>query len=239
MEIPPVPENLVLPIRCLAMAAAAFSQAFVATTRGKDAADILMSDPDFWLKAESAVTAWRKHFRLDSAGKPLEADEVETDCGLCGCPAVAKAPNAMRDTAAVFAMCPDCTEEGLLKAGGRVSKLAKEPEGARFPIGAVVTTPGASKALADARQGAAEFIARHAAGDWGKNGHLDKTKVTARQTKEGACATDDVAKLNKIAVDGGASGRIESEYQTSKGERLWVMTTLSHRETVVMLPSEY
>ena len=39
---------------------------------------------------------------------------------------------------------------------------------AAFSLGRIVTTPGALRALERAKQSAAVFLARHAAGDWGE-----------------------------------------------------------------------
>jgi hypothetical protein len=38
----------------------------------------------------------------------------------------------------------------------------------KFRVGQLVATPGALKAMADSGQDPMAFIARHAAGDWGK-----------------------------------------------------------------------
>ena len=42
----------------------------------------------------------------------------------------------------------------------------------------VTITGGAVEALAEAGQHAASFLARHARGDWGENGHFDQIALT-------------------------------------------------------------
>jgi hypothetical protein len=44
----------------------------------------------------------------------------------------------------------------------------------RLPLGRVVATPGALKALEEANQNAFEFLERHQAGDWGELCEEDK-----------------------------------------------------------------
>lgn len=43
----------------------------------------------------------------------------------------------------------------------------------KFPLGSIVATPGALKALAASGQPGAEFLARHQSGDWGTVGPAD------------------------------------------------------------------
>lgn len=89
---------------------------------------------------------------------------------------------------------------------------------ARFPLGQVVATPGALEALDNSKQSAVEFVCRHAKGDWGLVCEEDK-------------ATNDQAVANE--------GRLLSAYETSKGERLWIITEWDRSVTTILLPSEY
>jgi hypothetical protein len=89
---------------------------------------------------------------------------------------------------------------------------------ARFGLGALVSTPGALAAVRDAGQSPADFLRRHAKGDWGDiDGH-------------------DV-KQNEIALRDG--GRLLSAYSTRKGETVWVITEADRSATTLLLPSEY
>jgi hypothetical protein len=88
----------------------------------------------------------------------------------------------------------------------------------KFALGSLVATPAALEALARAGQSPAEFLARHAAGDWG-----DVSKGDAR--------------LNDAAVRDGE--RILSAYWTLKGERIWIITEADRSSTCILLPDEY
>ncbi|AWM39815.1 hypothetical protein GobsT_18180 [Gemmata obscuriglobus] len=89
---------------------------------------------------------------------------------------------------------------------------------ARFGLGVLVATPGALAALRDAGQSPADFLKRHARGDWGDlDGH---------DTKQ-----------NEIALRDG--GRLMSSYQTTKGETVWVITEADRSSTCILLPGEY
>ena len=88
----------------------------------------------------------------------------------------------------------------------------------RFPLGRLVTTPGALRALLQAKQSPTEFPARHVTGDWGD-----------------LCA-EDVAE-NEYAV--AHQLRILSSYTTASRDRLWVITEADRSATTFLLPDEY
>ena len=112
-----------------------------------------------------------------------------------------------------------------------------------FDLGRCGITPGAAAALEAVGLDAAVFLHRHASGDWGKHGTFTDTEVTDRERQFGAFATDDDAKLNRLAVEQNNGSRIMSEYRLDDAERtrLWISTegTGEHRNTMVLLPSEY
>lgn len=92
-----------------------------------------------------------------------------------------------------------------------------------FSLGQLLATPGALSALQNAEQTPAEFLARHAAGDWGDVCDEDKG-------------------LNVKSLEDGS--RLMSSYTTKQGEKLWVITEAAddtgHRmATTILLPSEY
>ncbi len=88
---------------------------------------------------------------------------------------------------------------------------------APLPLGRVVATPGALKALAEAGEYPFRYIARHATDDWGE-----------------LCAHDH--RQNEIALREGY--RVFSSYETSEG-RVWVITEADRSVTTILLPEEY
>ena len=94
----------------------------------------------------------------------------------------------------------------------------------KFKLGRTVATPGALDALERAGQDAAEFLDRHARGDWGEVGEADW-------------------KVNDAAVahehDPDRQARLLSAYRTGLGERLWVITEADRSATTLLLPDEY
>jgi len=93
-----------------------------------------------------------------------------------------------------------------------------EQEMNKFSLGRLVATPGALAALEKRGLPPAEFLARHAAGDWGE-----------------VCRED--RRLNDEAIQIGE--RLLSAYRTSCGDRLWVITEADRSATTLLLPSEY
>ena len=88
---------------------------------------------------------------------------------------------------------------------------------APLPLGRVVATPGALKLLTEARAHPFDYLARHAAGDWGE-----------------LCAFDH--RQNEIALRDGY--RIFSSYDVSAG-RVWIITEADRSVTTILLPEEY
>ena len=87
-----------------------------------------------------------------------------------------------------------------------------------FPLGQVVATPGALDALELAAENPADYLARHASGDWGE---LDQEDRAA----------------NDAAVTG--KSRILSAYSLGTKERIWIITEYDRSYTTILLPSEY
>jgi hypothetical protein len=88
----------------------------------------------------------------------------------------------------------------------------------RFALGQTVITPGAKEALDIAGQTAIEFLRRHMSGDWGE-------------------LSDNDLKENEVSLEQGL--RLLSRYQTSKGERFWIITEADRSATTILLPIEY
>jgi len=88
----------------------------------------------------------------------------------------------------------------------------------KFPLGQIVGTPGALKAIEDAGQEPIFFLSKHASGDWGT---MDK----------------DDKQLNEEALTNG--DRIHSAYRTLKGESIWIITEADRSTTTLLLPDDY
>jgi hypothetical protein len=87
-----------------------------------------------------------------------------------------------------------------------------------FPLGQVVATPAALAAIENAGQQPGEFLARHVSGDWGD---LDEHDI----------AENEFSLLQGL--------RLLSAYQTSVGEKIWVITEADRSSTCILLPEEY
>ncbi|MBY0587189.1 hypothetical protein K2X85_08435 [bacterium] len=90
------------------------------------------------------------------------------------------------------------------------------PAGARFPLGRIVVTEGASWTV-DARE-IRESLSRHVSGDWGD------------------CELEDCQR-NERALEDGA--RVFSVYRTTRDQVYWVITEADRSVTTVLLSSEY
>src|SRR5688500_20020700 len=88
---------------------------------------------------------------------------------------------------------------------------------ARLALGQTVITPGAEEALQIAGQTAIEFLRRHMSGDWGELSEGD-------------------VKENELSLEQGF--RLLSRYETTKGERLWIITEADRSATTILLPIE-
>lgn len=94
---------------------------------------------------------------------------------------------------------------------------------ARFPLGQVVGTPGALEAIERSGQTPADFLDRHARGDWGEVGKEDW-------------------EANEASLQDGS--RLLSAYKTLKGVKIWIITEATDDDgkraaTTLLLPDEY
>jgi hypothetical protein len=89
---------------------------------------------------------------------------------------------------------------------------------AKFPMGQLVTTPGALDAFKEADQTMYHFVARHLNGDWGEISEADKAE-------------------NELSVQQGFC--ILSAYTLKTGVKFWIITEADRSATTVLLPSEY
>jgi hypothetical protein len=92
-----------------------------------------------------------------------------------------------------------------------------------FSLGQLLATPGALEAIDQAGQVVAEFLDRHAHGDWGE-------------------LCDEDAQANCQALTDGS--RLLSVYRTSKGTKIWIITEAADEAnqraaTTILLPEEY
>ena len=93
---------------------------------------------------------------------------------------------------------------------------SREPEGPKFPLGKLVATPNALRAVTTAELSRA--TTRHHRVDWGELDPADK-------------------KANEEALAHG--GRLLSAYQTGNGTRFWIITEADRSVTTVLLPEDY
>jgi len=88
----------------------------------------------------------------------------------------------------------------------------------RFPLGQLLTTPGACRAMEDAGQDPMELFHRHQCGHWG---------IVCR---EDWCA-------NEAALIDGT--RLLSSYRLVTGVTIWIITEASRSVSTILLPEEY
>ncbi|MGE0682439.1 MAG: hypothetical protein AB7P69_16255 [Candidatus Binatia bacterium] len=89
---------------------------------------------------------------------------------------------------------------------------------AKFPLGRIVATPGALKALERAGRGPWRLLARHQSSDWGD------------------VPPEDAAE-NELSVEKGF--RILSAYTLTTGVKIWIITEADRSVTTLLLPEEY
>jgi hypothetical protein len=87
-----------------------------------------------------------------------------------------------------------------------------------FPLGAIVSTPGALRAFQTSGEEPATYLDRHVCGDWGELGPLDKA-------------------LNDRGIEGG--DRIFSSYRLKDQTKIWIITEHDRSVTTVLLPADY
>jgi hypothetical protein len=88
----------------------------------------------------------------------------------------------------------------------------------KFPLGRIVGTPGALRALERTGQTPIEFLKHHILGDWGDLDEHD------RQENELSLKTD---------------LRLLSAYMLTDGTRIWIITEADRSATTLLLPEEY
>ena len=96
-----------------------------------------------------------------------------------------------------------------------MNQLSKQPA---FELGQVVATPGDLAALGKAGQQPGDFLAHHAAREWGD-------------------LSEDGRKENDYSL--GHGFRLLSAYRTHAGDRLWIITEADCSVTTLLLPEEY
>jgi hypothetical protein len=95
-----------------------------------------------------------------------------------------------------------------------MEQTAKQP---LFPLGQIVSTPGALAAVRKAGQGPPEFLARHAS-DWGD--------LCERDCQE-----------SQFSLERG--NPLFSAYHTNANDELWVITDRQFSTTTILLRKEY
>ena len=90
----------------------------------------------------------------------------------------------------------------------------------RLPLGRLVATPGAIRALARAGEDPLPFLERHRRGDRGEVQQADRA-------------------ANDAGRNGNGGQRILSTYRLSDGTPIWIITESDRRATTMLLPEEY
>ncbi|HYL98935.1 MAG TPA: hypothetical protein VEZ90_08260 [Blastocatellia bacterium] len=88
----------------------------------------------------------------------------------------------------------------------------------KFPLGQVVATPGALRALSEAGNSPQEFLDRHVSGDWGD-------------------LSGDDRKENEFSLQNGL--RLLSAYRLRDATKIWIITEADRSSTCILLPEEY
>lgn len=101
--------------------------------------------------------------------------------------------------------------------------IPQEETNISFSLGRVMATPAALNVIAASGDTPAQFLLRHARGDWGRVSRED-------------------AQANRRALEDGT--RLLSAYDTQRGDRVWVITEASdaaglRAATTILLPEEY
>lgn len=96
--------------------------------------------------------------------------------------------------------------------------MNESPKLALFRLGQIVATPGALMALEKAGDSPQQFLERHVCGDWGELDEEDQQE-------------------NTLSLE--HSFRLLSAYQTTAGEKLWVITEANRTLTTILLPDDY
>jgi len=88
----------------------------------------------------------------------------------------------------------------------------------KFEPGRILATPGALRAMEEAGDDPASFLARHLNGDWGE---LDPEDV----------------RENEFSLEHGF--RLLSAYTLSNGTKIWIITEADRSASTILLPDEY
>ena len=87
-----------------------------------------------------------------------------------------------------------------------------------FPLGHIVSTPGALSAMQETRDNPQTYLRRHITGDWDNLDEHDREE-------------------NEFSVN--RDLRIFSAYHLSDGTKIWIITEADRSATTFLLPSEY
>jgi hypothetical protein len=142
----------------------------------------------------------------------------------------------LHDLFADEATNPAAPDQQLLTCGGMVLVFRQPPDGARFPVGKILVTVGALRALREAREPVAVLLLRHVHGDWGTFGHYDQIDLSEDELRSGWLVTNETGKINKSNLLNRRDWII-SEYRIAHGQRVRILTDLGRGTamTVILL----
>jgi hypothetical protein len=134
-------------------------------------------------------------------------------------------PDFMAD-AVIMVECQECAIGSLVEDGWRqVHPVEPDPAGL-VALDNTIISKGAQAHLHSSQQ-IWPWLTRHARGDWGLNGKLTETTVTPQELVAGCVATDNDAKLNRIAIEtrGKGHGAFTSRFRLpGVKDELWIIT---------------
>jgi hypothetical protein len=174
---------------------------------------ILIADPELEFYIGSAGWWWPIAITQTMGGQRVYAELTPDDEGI------ARIDTFHQASLAEFAKfwARNLQEQGWLEDACRGALVVPNRE-RRFPLGKLMTTPGARQALEEAGQEAVEFFARHQAQDWGEVDEEDR-------------------QLNAESVNHWS--RLLSAYILKTGVKVWVITEADRSATTLLLPNEY
>jgi len=139
-------------------------------------------------------------------------------CGDCGRP-MDGPPSDLAGGAWDVVICAPCARRRLLADGGAALNLNDQPHEDLFDLGEIQIRPGAVHILSQAGDHYWQYLARHSRGDSGEFAYRDDNHEPRAAFLAG-------------------QGNIISQYRTTLGDRIWIMTTPG-KMTSVMAPGEY
>jgi hypothetical protein len=114
-------------------------------------------------------------------------------------------------------------EIAYLPQGGALVTLRGLPAGALFEPGPIEVPEAVIKVLERSGRYAWPFLLRHVEGDWGVHGWAEAAGGSGVKSDKGRALRHDAAGRNVRALQM-KEGRVVSEFETTDGDRFWIIT---------------